>query len=296
MSKILVTNIITKILLNFVKKNTASKAGGTTYEIGQYVELDEQETNRYVGYLNKQKRGYPLDYIVGGVELDGIFFNLEEGVFIPRPCTKKMIDIAKELIHNSSNGSSNGKKISKVIDICAGSGYIGISLAKLGVKSSIKEVVMIEKSKKAVSSIKKTLSIFDKPTKTSKVEVIEGSAFDIDYHSILAELDFECLILCNPPYVPELEGGLVEGSVAYEPYDAIYSGKDGLTFYKKIFTIMATNSFTHSILQMLFELDPTNIHQAQRFAQDLHLNPFTKTSIIKDEEGFDRFLLVQRPV
>jgi Methylase of polypeptide chain release factors len=84
----------------------------------------------------KYPRGYPVQYILRKAVFYGFEFYVEEGVFIPRSDTEKIVDIVLKL------APRNGK----VLDLCTGSGVIGITLKLL--RTDLK-VFLSDKDKKA---------------------------------------------------------------------------------------------------------------------------------------------------
>lgn len=273
--KILISNIIEQELINLIFNNSS-------YRIGDIVVINPSQNRQFLQLLSRIDKGEPLDYIVGHVELNKLRFYLNRRIFIPRPCTSELIEIIKEdypsrtsnpsLISSYQNlNLKNHNRSLKLIDICAGSGYIGLSLAKY-----FNQILLIEKSKIACETIGKTADY----NKIKNFEIYNIDAYDFDY-SPYKNLIKDCIVVCNPPYVP-LTDYNINSSVNYEPKVAIYSGKDGLTFFKKLIKILSNNLPK----QIYFELDPRNILTAQ-----LILNNYYKTKIIKDSEGYNRFLI-----
>jgi release factor glutamine methyltransferase len=246
----IITNIIELKLLSKIK-NTPN------ISIGDFLVLDEREQKEFNSYFDKLNDNYPLDYIIGYVDINNIRIFLDEGVFIPRPCTEELIDLVNV-------------DILSIVDICAGSGLIGLSLAK---KYPTKNIILIEYSSKACECILKSIEY----NKLTNVILINQDALTLDY----TEFN-QYTIVCNPPYVPESS---IYDSVKYEPKDAIYSGIDGLTFFNKLITMLTTNLPN----QIYLELDPSNINKANNT-----LNKYFETKIIEDSENFPRFLIGKR--
>jgi release factor glutamine methyltransferase len=250
----IISNIIDSKLISLIKKNE--------YSIGDTLGLSDSEKALLLYYKKRLSENYPLDYILGEVKIGSVLISLVENVFIPRPCTEKLIKIANQIIQDSN--------INNILDVCSGTGFIGLSVAKLNPSASI---TCIEKSDIAYKVIQKNITINN--LKNIKV-------YNCDALSYVFDDQVNTLLLCNPPYVPDIE---FDNSVLFEPKDAIYSGIDGLTFFKK-FIRMFTNKFPD---QFIFELDPRNIFEAQQYFK----NTFY-TEVIKDDEGFNRFLIGKR--
>ena len=82
---------------------------------------------------------YPLQYIIGKWNFFGREFFVGPGVLIPRSDTETLIDAALELVKETESP--------RVLDLCAGTGCIGITIA--GEKPSA-EVVLVEKYDEAM--------------------------------------------------------------------------------------------------------------------------------------------------
>ena len=133
--KVLIKNIIEQKLINLICKNS-------NHKIGNIVDIKTKQYNKFSELSLRVLEGEPLDYIVGQVELNNLRFYLNKSTFIPRPCTSELINIIQEDLHDS--------KLT-LIDICAGSGFIGLSLANY-----FDQIILVEKSKRACDTIGKS--------------------------------------------------------------------------------------------------------------------------------------------
>ena len=88
----------------------------------------------------------PLQYILGEWEFFGLPFRVGPGVLIPRQDTETLVETALPLINKSRN---------RVFDLCAGSGCIGIALAKL----SGAKVTFFEKSDDALPYLEENIRL-----------------------------------------------------------------------------------------------------------------------------------------
>ncbi len=85
--------------------------------------LKEIELQRYRDYLLRRAKGEPLQYITGKANFFGMEFIVTPDVLIPRPETELLVE---EIINSFDKNLSL-----KILDICSGSGNIGITLAKI---------------------------------------------------------------------------------------------------------------------------------------------------------------------
>lgn len=182
------------------------------------AEVSENIVSTAREMLEKRLSGYPLQYILGEWEFYGCNFKVGEGVLIPRQDTETAVELAAEFL------GSRGFSERKVLDLCAGSGCIGIALAKL----CKAETVCVEKSEKAFEFLKKNIGL---NAVGELVKPVLGDIFDDSVFEKLGEFD---LIISNPPYLTEEDMGRLQKEVSYEPETALFGGRDGLKFYKKI--------------------------------------------------------------
>ncbi len=176
--------------------------------------LTEVQENKLTAILRQREIHYPLQYILGVWEFYGCKFKVGPGVLIPRSDTETLIDVALRIIED--------KKEAKVLDLCSGSGCIGITLAK---KRRDISVTLLEKYDEAISYIEKNRALnVALNTRILKGDVLKGEGNDMKYD----------LIVSNPPYITEEEMKELQTEVTFEPETALAGGKDGLDFYRAI--------------------------------------------------------------
>lgn len=176
------------------------------------TELSIEETEKISTIASKRVEGYPLQYIVGSWEFYGREFFVGEGVLIPRADTETLIDTAKKLV----------EKKSTVIDLCSGSGCIGVTLEK----ELDADVFALEKSEQAFEFLKKNIALND-----SKVIPVLCDVLD---ETSLKDIPQAELVVSNPPYIKTDEIKTLSKEVCFEPEMALDGDKDGLKFYREI--------------------------------------------------------------
>lgn len=168
---------------------------------------------RLADCLWRLKTGEPLQYIIGKWDFYESEFYVGEGVLIPRPETEELVDLAVKHLKSVKNPI--------VIDLCSGSGCIGISIAKAVLNSKI---YCIEKSKDAFKYLEKNAEDYD------NVILINEDIFnDIDI-----DIENADLIISNPPYIKTSALDTLQNEVKKEPKMALDGGSDGLDFYRII--------------------------------------------------------------
>ena len=183
-------------------------------------QLENIDVEAYKNCLDKIIKGMPLQYITNKQEFMGLNFYVDENVLIPQPDTEILVE---EIISKYKN------KQCKILDLCTGSGAIGISLAK-NIENS--KVFATDISMKALQIAKLNA---EKNLVHKSMEFIESDMFEN-----IKEQDFD-IIVSNPPYIKTSIISKLDIEVQNEPYIALDGGLDGLKFYK----IIIENSYKY---------------------------------------------------
>ena len=195
--------------------------------------------------FEKRRRRIPLAQILGRQSFYGLDFFVNEDVLIPRADTECLVDLVLEdyadlakqagktysekrnsehvsnkhedNVENEANSSSLN-----ILDLCTGSGCIGISVAK---HLPYQELLLLDLSEKALAVAKKNAEkhLGENVTllQSDLLTGVQGKKFS--------------LLLSNPPYiVSRVIPGLEREVSEYEPKMALDGGEDGLVFYRRI--------------------------------------------------------------
>ena len=175
--------------------------------------LDENVVKKYIEDLRKICSGIPLQYITKSQEFFGLNFYVDENVLIPQPDTEILVEEVIKICKDKN------KKL-KILDLCTGSGSIGISIEK---NIDNCEVTLSDISSKALDVAKKNCSNLGK----EEIKIIESDLFN----NIKETFD---IIVSNPPYIKKDVIKTLSKEVQNEPHLALDGGEDGLEIYKKI--------------------------------------------------------------
>ncbi len=167
----------------------------------------------YFDGINKIAKGLPMQYITHYQEFMKLDFFVNENVLIPRPDTENLVEEVLKIC-------SDGKKY-KILDLCTGSGAVGISIAHY---INDVEVVLSDISNSALKVVEENIKI---NKVENKVKIVESDMFE----SISDKFD---IIVSNPPYIETDVIHMLERNVQNEPFIALNGGKDGLEFYRII--------------------------------------------------------------
>ena len=169
----------------------------------------------------RRMRGEPLQYLLGEREFYGFEFKVGEGVLIPRQDTETLVETAAGFLKKRSENER------RTADLCAGSGCIGISLARL----TGCEVSSVELSEKAFGFLEQNIALNGV---SEKVTPMRGDVLSEETAASLPQFD---LIVSNPPYLTEADMNSLQTEVTYEPAMALFGGSDGLDFYRGILRV-----------------------------------------------------------
>ncbi|MDR3766019.1 MAG: peptide chain release factor N(5)-glutamine methyltransferase [Butyricicoccus sp.] len=182
-----------------------------------YRYLDPDTVKTAEEMAARRLEGEPLAYILGEWDFFGRTFVVNKNVLIPRSDTEPLCQLAIE--------DAKTLESPKVLDLCCGSGCIGLTLAAEVPDARIAAVDLSEDALIVARENARRLGV------TARYFSVCGDALGLpDAH--LGTFD---LMLCNPPYITAAEMEELDNSVVnYEPRMALYGGEDGLDFYRNI--------------------------------------------------------------
>lgn len=176
-------------------------------------ELESFQITMWKSVMEQRLNHYPLQYIIGEWSFYGLNFYVGEGCLIPRADTEALVDTAFDYLKTNEKA--------KVLDLCAGSGCVGITIAN---RYSETDVTLVEKYDVPYSFCER--NIHRNPSET--LRVIKADIFD------WTPTDKYDLIVSNPPYISATDMETLSEEVLCEPDSALYGGEDGLDFYRVI--------------------------------------------------------------
>lgn len=221
-------------------------------------EVDADTAAKFTSCIEKAKSGMPVAYILGRKEFYSLDFIVTPDVLIPRPDTEILVENIIPL--------AGGKR---VLDICCGSGCIGISIAK----NADCALAMIDISEKALEITEKNCALNEVSAQLFKKDILNEN------------IDGECdIIVSNPPYIESDVVLTLEKNVRdFEPHLALDGGGDGLCFYP----VIAKKAFNSLVKggTLAFEIG----YNQGKAVYDILVNcGFENVKIIKDYAGNDR--------
>jgi release factor glutamine methyltransferase len=229
--------------------------------------LSDVERSEIEGIVHQLKNHEPIQYILGTTEFYGLLFLCSPGVLIPRPETEELVHW---IIQQNSYTSPN------ILDIGTGTGCIAISLRKNIPQSTVWSCdispvcIKTAQQNARLNNVKVTVFAYDILNETPQTE--------------FPELD---IVVSNPPYIRELEKGLMERNVLdYEPELALFVvDSNPLIFYEKIADFSRGHLKDNG--QLYFEINEAFGNEC---CEMLRNKGFSEIVLKKDIHGKDRMI------
>lgn len=225
--------------------------------------LDDGTISRFRALCGRRLKREPLQYILGEASFCGFPFYVDPRVLIPRPETELLCEWALELI-------PSGRK-TDILDLCCGSGCIGISL-KLSRPAA--SVCLSDISADALDVAARNAARLNADVAICRSDLFSDlpvSGFDI--------------IVSNPPYIPSPDCASLQAEVMKEPLSALDGGDDGLCFYRRICSEAPRHLKPGGFL--LMELGDS---QADRVRSLMDKSGFVSVTVRKDYQSLERMI------
>ena len=181
------------------------------------------EASRFHQLVTRRATGTPVQHLTGRAPFRHLELAVGPGVFIPRPETELLVELAAPWLLPGA----------VVVDLGAGSGAIGLAVAQ---EFPVARVIAVERSEPALDWLRRNAAD-RRAAGDPPVEVVPG---DIADPTLLTELDGAvAAVLANPPYVPESQRAGLPPEVAHDPDEAVYAGADGLALMAAVVELAA---------------------------------------------------------
>ena len=237
----------------------------TFYLVNGDSMLSEENFLLYEEYIDKRAAHVPLQHILGKAYFYGYEFEVNEDVLIPRPDTEVLVG---EVIKVTRNGDN-------ILDMCTGSGCIGITLAKKFPESRVLGVDVSEKALKVAQKNKYNL---------------EADNIDFMLSDLFGELGNDITfntIVSNPPYIPTKVIETLQDEVRlHDPLLALDGTEDGLMFYRKI--TEKAREYLKTDGYLCYEIGAEQAADVSEIMKQAGLRDIT---VVKDLAGLDRVVM-----
>ncbi len=261
-----------------ITRDLLAKAMGRSREdvlldLEQYV--DDRVCGSVAADLEKLRRGMPFAYVIGQWEFYGLPLYVNEHVLIPRDDTVAVAELAikKSIFLDKSP---------RILDLCTGSGCIGLALAS---RVPDAKVTLADISKEALAVARRNIT---RNRLGARVSCVQADARK-EPPAFLGQFD---LIVSNPPYITAGEMEELDKSVAeFEPHLALYGGEDGLDFYRDIARLYRKALKPGGVLCFEFGMG-----QGDDVCAILETNGYTILERTRDYNDRERAVMAQLPI
>lgn len=239
----------------------AEAMGVSRGEISIDASVSEDVVSNYYSLISRRASHEPMDSIFGFTEFMGIRIPFSVDTLTPRQETEIMTD---DIVRSFRN-----RKDLKVLDLCTGSGCIGLAIKK----NMNCLVTLSDISDKALEECRRNAEL-----NNLCVDIVKSNLFD----GIEGTFD---IIISNPPYIPTNDIALLEREVIdYDPHISLDGGEDGLDFYRKIVEESPSFLNENGVIYLEFGINQSN----EIFS--LMSKDFEDIEIVKDYSGLDRYI------
>ncbi|MGB0203585.1 MAG: 50S ribosomal protein L3 N(5)-glutamine methyltransferase [Neptuniibacter sp.] len=211
---------------------------------GKLTDVEKQRVLEFIRLRAEERK--PLPYITGESWFCQLPFIVDERVLIPRS------PIA-ELIENEFAPWLREGPVERILDLCTGSGCIGIACAYAFPES---EVDLADISADALEVAEQNIA---KHEMSDRVSAIESDLF-----SNLKGKRYD-LIVSNPPYVDEQDLASMPVEYGHEPELALGSGPDGLDITREI--LRQANDYLTEDGLLVVEVGNSEVHMMEQYPQ-----------------------------
>ena len=237
-------------------------------QYGADEQLAEPQMQQLAELCRRRAARYPLQYLLGSWPFYGLQLAVGEGVLIPRQDTETVVEAALALLKDTP--------APRVLDLCAGTGAIGLALAAnlRGAK-----VTLVELSPEALRYCRKNAN--------GRAQVMAADV--LGFEASQPAGGYDCIV-SNPPYVTQQEYEALAPERAFEPKQALVAPHEGLLFYEYITAhyrpLLAAGGW------LVFEIGASQRAAVQAL---LHQNGYTAVGAAADLAGLDRCVWGQVP-
>lgn len=248
--------------------------------------LQDRLCEKYFELIDRRSSGEPVQYIMGSQEFMGLEFIVNENVLIPRQDTETLVEDALEIINTGTLRGEDmdvKRKEWDILDLCTGSGAIGVSLARIANK------VNVTCSDISEGAIKVAKENAQKHGVAKSVKFEQGDLFK-PFSKHFRKQKFD-MIISNPPYIkssviPTLQKEVCE----HEPISALDGGESGLDFYERIVSGVGSHLRKSGVLLLEIGHD-----QGEAVSGLLSRNgEFTSIRVLKDLANRDRIVFAKK--
>lgn len=236
--------------------------------------MHDDDFDEYQKRIYLRIEGMPLQYIVGTQEFMGLPFRVNPSVLIPRLDTEVLAEKVIGILNDSNFRNP------EVLDMCTGSGALGVSIA---VKVPDAIVTMTDVSEKALHTAMGNAGLNGV---NRRCIFLLGDMFE----AVPDDKHYD-VIVCNPPYIPSDVIDTLDVEVKdHEPRMALDGGRDGLDYYRIIADKASLHLKTGGVLALEIGADQAaDVKKLLRKA-----GTYDRIEVMRDLAQLDRAVIAVR--
>jgi release factor glutamine methyltransferase len=236
-------------------------------------QVSEEVQSKFQAMIRRRATHEPLQYITGRQAFFGLDFEVTPDVLIPRPETELIVEETIRLAQQNTILNP------MIVDVCAGSGCIAVSLAR---ELNGARVIASDISVPALRVARRNAA---RHGLEHQVHFVASDLLDA-----LAEENFADFILSNPPYVSEEEMPTLQCEVRdWEPHLALTDSRDGLSFYRRLLKDAASRLKPGAYL--ICEMGYT---QSESIVGMIDRKVWAEPRLLDDLQGIPRTIVLQK--
>ncbi|MBP9717608.1 MAG: HemK family protein methyltransferase [Candidatus Pacebacteria bacterium] len=236
---------------------------------GVESDLSAEQAEAFQADCTRLAAGEPLGYVIGQVPFLDCQIWLDSHPLIPRPETEYWVEQAiKEILNTVSDSGlprfarlpaqAGNDGAVRILDLCAGSGAIGVAVAKAVAEA---HVTFAEIDEAHLPTIEKNLenNLLEYPNRLGYSSIIISDLFE----NVDGKFDF---ILTNPPYIDANANTIDKNVKENEPHLALFGGDKGMEVIGRIIAGARAKLAPHG--QLWIEHEPFQIDAITKLAKE----------------------------
>ena len=259
------------------------------FDIGVIFSYLGEDEKVFEEAVRKRASGVPVAYIVGRQAFYREEYKVTPSVLIPRADTELLVETALRFLGaldfpagdvNLVPESSERLTSPRILDLCTGTGCVGISVLNALLSKGIPaQAVLSDISEEALAVARDNIE-----SQAADKTAAKAVRLDVLSDELPEGLGVFDVITANPPYINSDDMKALDREVKdHEPHLALAGGDDGLDFYLPICKLSHKCLRQGGILAVEHGYD-----QGEQAAQTLMTQGFNNVKVLKDFGGNDR--------
>lgn len=242
--------------------------------------------DRFQRLIRERAKHEPLQYLLGEWEFMDFSLAVGKGVLIPREETELLVYTAAQRLKEERSTWQDPKRRPKAVDLCAGTGAVGLGIASLIPDT---EILCAELYPEAMYYLRENIRRTKKwNVIAEKLDILCPESPRQAAEKLGAVGGFD-LILSNPPYINTGELSGLQQEVQREPQTALDGGEDGVLFYRAIAQLWLPLLSDGGVAAV--EVGETQGTEVKLFWEKAGLQ---KVEVLQDFNGLDRVVIGQK--